>query len=296
MVRAMGGGDVIPGPERNEVEDELAWLGRILGALRDWRGVDFEGYRTGTVLRRVRNRMIAARAATLPEYLDRLVRNPAEADALLERLTIKVSRFFRDPATFEALRRLLAARRAADPARGLQLWSAGCGHGEEPYSLAMLLAAEGVHSSSQDVLATDVDPAALSTAMRARYEVAALQDVPAALRERFFEVDPAMGACRLRSAVRARVEFLRHDLVGSAGAPDGRRFDLVCCRNVLIYLEPTLQLRVERLLLESLSPGGLLCLGEAEWPIPEVAARLSVVDRRARIFELRDPVASGGHR
>lgn len=285
---------MIAGPEGKEPDtEELAWLGRILGALRDWRGIDFDGYRTTTVLRRVRNRMISARARSMPEYLDRLVRDPREADALLERLTIKVSRFFRDASTFEALRRALPALRSERGGR-LQVWSAGCGQGEEAYSLAMLLDAQGAQGS-RSVVATDIDPAALAAAARGSYDLSALAEVPAELRERYFVVDAAAGTCRVVPELRGRVELRTHDLAGSTVAPDGRRFDLVCCRNVLIYLGPRLQLAVERLLVESLSPGGLLCLGEAEWPLPEIAARLHVVDRSARLFRVQDAGGRGGH-
>ncbi len=293
-VRAGTGGDELEGSP-GEAPDavELAWLARILGALRDWRGVDFGGYRTSTVLRRVRNRMISARARSMPEYLDRLVRDPCEADALLERLTIKVSRFFRDPATFDALRAALPALRAGREG-ALRIWSAGCGQGEEAYSLAMLLAPEQPHGA-RDVVATDIDPAALAAAARGSYALAALADVPAPLRARWFVVDSAAGTCRVAPGLRARVEFRAHDLAGSTVAPDGRRFDLVCCRNVLIYLGPRLQLQVERLLVESLAPGGLLCLGEAEWPLPEIVARLEIVDRRARLFRARAAGERGAH-
>lgn len=284
-----------PDPEgKDSGAEELAWLGRILGALRDWRGVDFEGYRTTTVLRRVRNRMIAARARSMPEYLDRLVRDPREADALLERLTIKVSRFFRDAATFDALRRALPALRSDRGEGPLRAWSAGCGQGEEAYSLAMLLGPQGAQGT-RSVVATDIDPAALAAAARGSYPVAALVEVPVELRERYFVEDPAAGTCRVVPELRARVEFRTHDLAGSRVAPDGRRFELVCCRNVLIYLGPRLQLEVERLLVGSLSPGGLLCLGEAEWPLPEIAARLEVVERSARLFRVRDGGGRGEH-
>jgi len=276
---------VIAVAEGNEPDAaELAWLARILGALRDWRGVDFGGYRTSTVLRRVRNRMISARTRSMPEYLDRLVRDPHEADALLERLTIKVSRFFRDATTFEALRGAL--RSLGSGGRAPEVWSAGCGHGEEAYSLAVLLASQGARGARQ-IVATDVDPAALAAAARGSYALAALAEVPAALRERYFVADHAAGTCRVVPGLRTFLELRAHDLAGSSVAPDGRRFDLVCCRNVLIYLGPRLQLEVERLLVESLAPGGLLCLGEAEWPLPEIAARLEVVDRRARLFRAR---------
>ncbi len=280
---------MIARPEGTEFDAaELAWLARILAALRDWRGVDFDGYRTSTVLRRVRNRMISAGTRSMAEYLDRLVRDPGEADALLERLTIKVSRFFRDAASFEALRAALPPLRAArgDEGGALRVWSAGCGMGEEAYSLAMLLGEQGGDASRQ-VVATDVDPAALAAAARGTYALEALAEVPPALRERWFVIDATAGTCRVVPEVRARVELRAHDLAASTAAPDGRRFDLVCCRNVLIYFGPRLQLQVERLLLESLVPGGLLWLGEAEWPLPEIANRLDVVDRKARLFRAR---------
>jgi chemotaxis methyl-accepting protein methylase len=90
---------------------------------------------------------------------------------------------------------------------------------------------------------------------------------------------------------RGRVAFQRHDLVTSRTPPGPGRFDLVCCRNVLIYLKPPAQLRVEALLASSLLAGGLLCLGEAEWLLPAVAVAFEVVDAGARLFRLREPAA-----
>src|SRR5512141_1348100 len=143
--------------------EDLAWLGQVLDLVRERKGLDFGGYRAATLLRRARNRLIAANVRSLPEYLERLRDDPAEADALVERLTVKVSRFYRDAATFDALRAALAARLAGGPGRPLEAWSAGCGQGEEPYSLAILLAGLGqAPSGAPDVLATDIDPAALA--------------------------------------------------------------------------------------------------------------------------------------
>lgn len=287
-----------PAPGTRADGEERAWLGRILTAVRARRGVDFRGYRAGTLLRRVRSRMIVAGVSSPDAYLERLWTEPGEADALIERFTIKVSRFFRVAACFEALQRALAERRAA--CRGaLRLWSAGCGQGEEPYSLAMLLAELGPPPAAPDVLATDLDAAALARARLGIYEEAALAEVSPSLRARYLPAEPGRGGgaqhlYRVHPGVRERVAFRVHDLTGSARAPEGERFDLVCCRNVLIYLERPLRARVEALLAGSLLPGGLLCLGEAEWPASAVASRLDVVDRKARIFRLRAAGAGGG--
>ncbi len=263
-------------------EDAVA-LDRVLALVRQRTGIDFNGYRPATLHRRVRNRMISANIATLPAYLEKLEADPLEAAQLVERLTIKVSRFFRDLGTFRALSAALARLRETRPGP-LSIWSAGCGFGEEPYGLAILLLELG--AADADILATDVDPAALDAARRAEYPEAALEDLPAPLRGRYLreQAAPNHPVFVPVDSVRARVRFELHDLAAAASAPDGGPFDLVCCRNVLIYLQPRLQQRVESLLARSIKPGGLLLLGEAEWLLAELAPAFEVVDRRARLF------------
>lgn len=274
-----------PGPDG----DEEAWLGRALELVRARTGLDFRGYRSSTLLRRVRNGMISSGVRTLPEYVARLEADPGETDALAGRLTIKVSRFFRDAPTFAALREALARRREAHPERALAVWSAGCGQGEEAYSLALLLAEQGQTPGGADVLATDLDAQALAQAERGCYPGSVMEGLSAELRARWFDERPAGRSSMFcaRPELRRRLEVRVHDLTAASSSPDGRRFDLVCCRNVLIYLEPRLQAHVEALLARSLLPGGLLCLGEAEWLLPAVAGSFTVIDRRARLFALR---------
>jgi chemotaxis methyl-accepting protein methylase len=272
--------------------DDMAWLVRMLEVIRERKGIDFRGYRVATLLRRVRNRMISAGVRTLPEYFERLQTDPEEADALTERLTIKVSRFFRDAATFAALRQAIAQRRVECGGRPLAIWSAGCGQGEEPYSLAMLLEEQESTAATSDVVGTDIDSAAITFARNGCYPLASIEELPAELRLRYFEqqISAKKIRCCVQPELRRRVDFRLHDLTASSSPPDGRQFDLVCCRNVLIYLEHPLQARVERLLARSLLPGGVLCLGEAEWLLPEIAPAFDVIDRKARVFKLRsDP-------
>lgn len=266
-------------------------LAAILAVTRDRCGTDFRGYRPQTALRRVRNRMAAARVSTLPEYLARLRADPAEPALLVERLTIKVSWFFRNPDAVEAVRAALAARRSARPGAPISVWSAGCGRGEEAYTLAMLLADLGEPADrGPRVLATDIDAAALAAAARGIYPADAIADVPRAARARHLErLGDGAGWC-VADGLRRRVELRRQDLTRES-APDGRTFDLVACRNVLIYLQGGLRRRVEATLVASVAPGGLLWMGEAELP-GDCAARLEAVDRRARLFR-RTPAPEG---
>jgi chemotaxis methyl-accepting protein methylase len=271
-----------------EATDDLDWLLRALEVVRERSGLDFREYRVPTLLRRMRNRMLAANVGSPSEYLALLRTDPEETRRLIARLTIKVSQFFRDRATFDALEGALRRRQAACPGRRLRVWSAGCGHGEEAFSLAILLDRLGQAADGADVVATDIDTSALRFAGNARYPASALQGVAPSVRARYFEEQPSgrESVYCATQEVRERVALRLHDLAGAVESPDGERFDVVCCRNVLIYLQPALQERVERLLANSLLPGGLLCLGEAEWLLPAIAPRFDVLDRRARLFQL----------
>jgi chemotaxis methyl-accepting protein methylase len=267
---------------------ELQWAccqQDILGLLEQKRGLDFTAYRPSTVGRRLRTRMAQAGCRAIEQYLQLLRREEREVDRLVEHLTIKISRFFRNPSVFESLRGLLAQTLAE---RGqLRIWSAGCGRGEEAYSLAILLEQlSRSHRALQgQVVGTDVDPAALEAARRGWYEPKALEHAtPEVLRDHF-RYEPTGGATVL-PAVRARVQFVQHDLL-EGRAPHGAPFDLICCRNVLIYFERKHVDRVQRYLAGCLRPGGVLCLGEAEYVSAGVAPLLEIIDARSRLFRVR---------
>ena len=276
------------GPFEPPLAVDPAALEAILGLLRERDGLDLSGYRRSTIARRVQNRLIAAGDPDVAAYLERLRADPAETARLLDRVTIKVSRFHRNRPAVEAVSNALAAAFARAPRR-LRLWSAGCGRGEEPYTLAMVLAGLGQPGDGPpSIAATDVDPGALAVARRGAYGEGALGEVPPAARRRWFAIEGPAHAPRWRvtEELRRRVTFETHDLARAARPPPGGPFDLVACRNTLIYFEPPLQRRVLALLCASLAPGGLLWLGEAEWPAGSLEARLHAVDRRARLFRL----------
>lgn len=259
-------------------------LADIMALVRTRHGLDLGGYRLGTVERRIRTAMIAAGMSSSAAYVERLRTDRHLAADLLARVTVKVSRFYRDAAAVDVVRCALAARVAASPGP-LAIWSAGCGRGEEAFTLAMLLDELGAPAGAE-VVATDVAPDALSAAADATYPDAVLGELPCPYRERYLTPVPGGGRARFRvhPALRARVRLQRHDLTFARTPPAPGRFDLVACRNTLIYFQPALQRRALALLLDALAPGGLLWLGEAEWPGPVAAGRLDVLDRKARLF------------
>jgi chemotaxis methyl-accepting protein methylase len=266
-------------------------LGRIGALVRDRHGLDLSCYRPATIARRIRSAMIAADARVPAAYLALLRDDPHESERLLARLTIKVSRFYRDATAFAAAEAALRARLAAAPGP-VSIWSAGCARGEEPWSLAIVLAELGAPAgATPEVLATDVDHHALAAAERGAYAADALEELPDALRERHLaRTGPPAEPYLISAALRPRVRFQAHDLTRDL-APG--RFGLVACRNALIYFTPETQRRAFAELWRAVSPGGLLWLGESEWPAPlQGPPDLRVVDRRARLFRRIDRGAS----
>lgn len=215
---------------------------------------------------------LAARLAALGEgeaaaYVRRLQQGDAqELRALLPLVTVGKTEFFRDPAQHRALRgailpELLAQARSER--RALRLWSAGCATGEEPYSLAMLALELGASPEELELLATDVNPAAVAAAASGRFSAKRMRAVPEALAQRFWRADgeellagPALSAC---------VRFQVHNLAADAfPSPERGLWDLVVCRNVIIYFDALTAGRVVRGFFERLREGGILCLGYSE--------------------------------
>lgn len=250
----------------------------VLNILRERRGIDFGGYRRATIERRLANRMARVGVLDGDDYLALISRSDSEADHLAKNLTIKVSRFYRNAAVFEQLREeVIPSLRERFPGTPLRVWSAGCAGGEEAYSLAMLLKPE------DRVCATDIDDSALMVGWRGHYKEDAFSEVPAALAREFAAPHVDDGFLQLSDGLRARVHFVQHDLATATAPPDGAPFHLISCRNVLIYFSRPLQQRAMSLLFASLAPGGVLCLGEAEWPVDQRSS-LEVIDRRSRLF------------
>lgn len=239
-------------------------LGQAVAFVRERLGLDAAAYHPTYLRRRIAARVAARRASDLAAYLSLAAREPEELRALEQSLTINLTRFFRDPSTWDALR----AKVAPTLPPGARVWSAGCASGEEAWSLAMLLDA--------DVLGTDVDPDALATARRGHYSTS--EGVPEGLAARHLVPD-ADGVC-VTEALRARVRFLRHDVL----TPPPGRFDLVVCRNLVIYLTPEARDRALATLVAAVKPGGFLVMGRTEMLFARHRPFLETIDLRERIY------------
>jgi len=263
------------------------FLGSVLDVVRARTGVDFACYRAAMLERRIANHFASSGATSNEDYLRRLQGSPAAAFRLLERITIKVSRFHRHAPTFQylldTLLPQLARERKGEP---LRIWCAGCGEGEEAYTFAMMLGKAGIDGYIE---ATDVDATALNVARAGIYPLNAAVELPAALAAEYLEpvVANHQPGYRVHDNLRARVRFTRHDITSDASPPGNEPFDLVSCRNVLIYLQRAAQARAMHRLLNAARENGVLCLGEAEWPLPEIEAELEPLPHKTRLFRMR---------
>jgi chemotaxis protein methyltransferase CheR len=207
-------------------------------------------------------------------------RGPGLMDRLIDEVTVKETSFLRDRVQFDAIPwHLLAEPGAEGAGRRIRVWSAGCASGEEAYTLAMLaLEALAPASATVDVLGTDVSGAAISAAITGCYRERAVRAVEPAWRERYLEPEPD-GSYLAGERLRGLVRFARHNLIRDPIPPLSEApFDLVVCRNVLIYFIPQQVARVTRLLERAVRPGGMLLLGAADAlqrPPPQARKRVT---------------------
>lgn len=257
----------------------------LTGKIARERGFGCASYKEKCLRRRIAVRMRARGVHTFSDYARLLDADGAEYDRLLDALTINVTKLFRNWDVYAALSNTVVPALWSRPSDRIQVWSAGCSSGEEPYSLAVLLhrhalrAGEGHRLGRVDVLGTDIDRASLAAAERGTFEEGDFADTPPELRERYFAPNPPFGVA---PEVKRLVRFTRHDLL--ADPAPGATFDLVSCRNVLIYFDRETQERLFMRFHAAIAPGGFLVLGKVETLLGEARTRFVAVDARERIF------------
>jgi chemotaxis protein methyltransferase CheR len=189
-----------------------------------------------------------------------------ELRRLLPLVTVGKTSFFRDERQFRALQALLPplVARVRSGGRKLSIWSAGCATGEEPYSIAMMLAEEGVDADEVELLATDVNPEAVSFAARGSFDARRVKDVPAPLLERHFDREGDHHV--VRASLRRYITAIRpHNLVSAVfPRPADGGWDVIFCRNVIIYFDTPTTQQVLTQLHNALGAGAYLFLGYSE--------------------------------
>jgi two-component system CheB/CheR fusion protein len=260
-------------------------IARAISILRDRLGRDFSSYKTTTVARRIERRMMLNGCAEPDDYLRLLEASAPEVEALFKDLLIRVTSFFRDPEVWLRLEELLRDRVGSGPP--IRAWVPGCATGEEAYSLAMLLdrATRAIASPTVfQVFATDLDAASIAIARAGWYPRAIEADLDPDQLATYFARDDH--GYQFQGALRSSIVFAPHDLLSD---PPFTRVDLICCRNVLIYMQPVLQEALLVMFHQSLAAGGLLVLGSSE-TVGSTADLFEPVDAHARIFRRREGV------
>ena len=264
-------------------------LHSLIGKIERDHGLLLSSYKQPCLRRRLAVRMRACGAHTFPAYAEVLDRVPGEYDRLVDALTVNVTRFFRNPETFDLLRERVVPELWA--ARGrVRVWSAGCASGEEPYSLALLFAehasaeahGEAAFARRLRIDATDLDPDAVEATRRGEYAPAAVAGVPPAMLGRWFSAGPPH---RVAPALVRRVRPLVHDL--TRDAPPAPPYHLIVCRNVVIYFDRATQERLFAALADALASGGRLLLGKVETLVGPARSRLELEEPRERLFRRR---------
>ncbi|NEQ99082.1 MAG: GAF domain-containing protein, partial [Cyanothece sp. SIO2G6] len=261
-------------------------LRSILSILNEYENLDFSYYKPSTLNRRIYRRCSLSGHTQLDEYIDHLKTSGEERSLLRDDLMIGVTRFFRDPESWEFLEKEVLPELIAPLENGKQLriWITACATGEEAYSMAILADEVMTRLGKQlnvKIFATDIDNTALAKASEGIYSESIAIDVSRRRLEKYFTLRDRH--FHIARTLRETIIFAPHNLAKNAGFT---RMHLISCRNVLIYMQPNLQQRVMRMLHFSLMHKGILFLGAAETP-GDLVEEFNPVHERYKIYQKR---------
>ncbi len=220
--------------------------------------LDLTGYKPQRVKRRIEILIKKRGKSSYREYFDLIVKDEKAQKEFLDRLTINVTEFFRNPEKWDELKKKYIPVLLKESGSRFKAWSAGCSSGEEPYSLAILLEELRAPTGAK-VIATDIDINILAKARKGAYEERSLVNVPPDIKKKYF--DYRDGLYYVKPNVKARVTFKRHNLLQD---PFDKNYDLILCRNVVIYFEMKTKEELYRRFAEALRRGGIIFVGSTE--------------------------------
>lgn len=271
--------------------DQREWLNKIFTILRAQVGHDFSAYKVNTILRRIGRRMGLNHIDSHEMYVRYLRENPVEVEALFRELLIGVTSFFRDIESFEVLKTSILPQLLEGMKQDatFRAWVPGCSTGEEVYSLAIVLR-ECLNQINGHVnlqlFGTDIDNYAIEKAREGLFPASITADIDHERLKRFFTKEGDF--YRIRKKVRECAVFSVQDLIRD---PPFSRLDLLCCRNLLIYLDTAAQKKLLPLFHYTLKPNGILVLGSSE-TIGEFGNLFQTVDKKWKIFRRREVPAA----
>lgn len=282
----------VPADPESKVKVDQQVLGvleQVIVLLRQQTGHDFSSYKKSTISRRIERRMGLHQLTRINDYLRYLRENPQESELLFGELLIGVTNFFRDAPVWEQLKTDVLPMLLANHPDGavLRAWSAGCSTGEEAYSLAMIFKemleeTPPAKRFSLQIFASDLDKEAIAVGRAGLYPRSIDSDVSMPRLTRFF-VEDANGY-RVCNEIREMVIFAEQNLIAD---PPFTKIDLLSCRNLMIYLEAALQVKLIQLFHYSLNASGFLMLGSAE-SVGSAAHLFSALPGKSRLYRRLD--------
>jgi chemotaxis protein methyltransferase CheR len=228
-------------------------LDAVRSIMRKYESLEISGIRDGQLQRRVSTFMRRSGIPDEADFVSRLTRDPSLRARMIDALTINVTSVFRNAASWQVLRKELMPRLGSR----LKMWSAGASTGAEAYTMAICAKENGQHA---DIVATDIDQRSLDKALIGRYTTQEIKETPRDILDKYFTPDGADWV--VDPELRRSIRFRRHDLLAQPAV--GSHFDLIACRNVVIYFSSEAQRDLHRKLADALRPGGILFIGGAE--------------------------------
>lgn len=271
-----------------EVQDiEIADLRRLTSFLMERFNYDFRDYAMSSFKRRIKRIIELYKFKSVNALIEKLERNPAFFDEFVSEITVNVTEMFRDPTFWIALRDHIIPNILLNHDK-INIWHAGCSSGEEVYSLAIMLDEMGILPKAR-ITATDIDTAIIDRAGKANINMKNMElnsqnyiraEGKSSIWDYFTDEN---GTAVLDKRLIENVRFRKHDLVQGEVFS---KFDLILCRNVMIYFNQTLQNNVLYKLHESLFKYGYLCIGSKESLIwCDIANKFIVVNNEEKIYK-----------
>lgn len=267
-------------PELEQLEIEL-----LLEAVYRRYGFDFRQYAQASLKRRLWRRAAAEGASSISELQARLLHDPQCMERLLLDLSINVTAMFRDPSFYVAFREQVVPLLRTYPFT--RIWCAGCSTGEEVYSLAILLVEEGLYERTR-IYATDINENVLATARQGVFPLSKMQQYTQNYIRAGGKLDfsryyiTAYDGAQFSRGLMENVVFAQHNLAMDRAFNE---FNVIACRNVMIYFDRTLQERVHQLFYDSLERWGVLALGHKEsMSFTSFSHRYETLDEAERLY------------
>ncbi|ARC85346.1 methyltransferase domain protein [Clostridium argentinense CDC 2741] len=219
-------------------------------------GIDLTAYKSNQLQRRISSLMSRVGVNTIEEYIRVLKTDLTQRQKFIDYLTINVTEFFRNPEIFDEFEKVI--KKYLDYKNPLKIWSAACSIGAEPYSLAMMLN-ESTPSVNHKIIATDIDNTILDKAKKGEYSEQEVKTIPKTLMNKYFQKEG--NNYLINNNIKRMVSFKRHDLI--LDNYDGN-FDVIVCRNVVIYFNQDVKDKIYDKFSKSLKKGGILFVGATE--------------------------------